>query len=190
MPREQRVNTGFTRSVAVICIEKAQSDPLLYFRSRSDSLPAISISHFCNDRFNCRYGGNRFLQRKYVTRDSMIDGNIEIDFTRTKFFKSETVDSILHYDLVIAESATWFEQKYETGTIRVEWWLTWYEIQDGRNDIYETNKNKIWKMVWLVEECLPLWWNTCFFRLRQWAETAAPPKSRDHNDHYSHHRSK
>lgn len=41
-----------------------QSDPAVVFLLDQDQIASNSISHFCNDRFNCRYGGNRFFAKE------------------------------------------------------------------------------------------------------------------------------
>lgn len=57
---ENSVNTGFTRSVAVLAFCGSLILLLYFFWIKISN----SISHFCNDRFNCRYGGNRFFAKE------------------------------------------------------------------------------------------------------------------------------
>ena len=55
---ENSVNTGFTRSVAVL----AFCGSLILLDQ--DQIAGDSVGHLCNDRFNCCYGGNRFFAKE------------------------------------------------------------------------------------------------------------------------------
>lgn len=41
-----------------------QSDPAAVFLLDQDQITGDSVGHLCNDRFNCRYGGDRFFAKE------------------------------------------------------------------------------------------------------------------------------